>query len=154
MKLTSKLKASALIYAVFVSIFTALISGYIITISYYEHLLIERLAEKRKIENILSSGLNIVSKESALQEKDIELFDFPSKVKIGLERWGIYRLAKVSFIHREKKFSKAALLGNSFPPSQRFSLYLQDRSKALGVGGKAYLNGIILLIFLLSAVSH
>ena len=145
MKLTMKSKASALIYAIFISIFTSLISGYIITISYYENLLVKRLAEKRKIENVLISALNLISVESNLQEKEIDLFSFPAKITVGLERWGVYRLARASFLYKEKKFSKAALIGNLLSTDQRFSLYLQDRSKPLGVGGKAFLNGKIFL---------
>jgi hypothetical protein len=148
MKLSVKLKASALQFTVFISVLIALLlSGlvlYAYTFIYFKE------QSKAGIENIQLAdvAMQYSLKQSNTNNDTIDL-DIVNKenqsVRLHTSQWGIFEKVFVKTQHRKKIFTKTSLVGSSFKSESDPTLFLQETYNPLSLVGKTKIKGIAYL---------
>ncbi len=149
-KITAKfsyVKATALFYAIAVSLIIAILSSLLIFYSYINTLHFERNLVIQKLQLNAVSGLNILLTNQTLvslgEKKTIDLFNEGSD-SVELERkiWGGFEICTSKAFFKNDLSSKTALTGYDFFESNETSLYLCDLGKPLSLCGKTVLKGV------------
>ncbi len=137
------LKAAALLYAVFISIIIALLSGFFILWTYYQNRYLDDEFIKERLVSDVNSAMNIVLEiPETLNQNKINLFDDEVR-EITLQKkiWGFYQIIVCSGSWNRFNYSKKALIGDDIFSGDKVALYLCDQDDYLNVCGKTLLKG-------------
>ncbi len=143
-----KVFSGALQFTIFIGVIIALLLAGLVMLQNTHNFFIQQ--SKATIENIqlANSGMNFLlnQKETISDTITLEQISNESqKVQVQLSQWGIYEMATVKTIHREKIFYKSALLGTKMLTKVRPTLYLQDKFKPLIIVGNTVLKGTVFI---------
>lgn len=139
-------RAGALYYAIFISFFIALISGFMILQQWYQQYYILYVTQGERLErNLQSAGLISIQNPKLFpvnEEKTIDLFeDSLDMVTVAKRWWGGYQLIESSANWRVINKSKKVLVGIETLPKDVITLYLADDGKYLSIAGKTGIKG-------------
>ncbi len=141
-----RVKAGALLYALFLVLVISIISSSFILVNYYNNTLVIQSLKKEQLYQDVNSGINYgltFHQEIPINsEVDIDLFDDDiSKVSIGKKHWGAFYLISSKASWRNKIVSKSALIGANINEGENIALYLADQNKPLSLTGKTEITG-------------
>lgn len=137
------LKAAALLYAVFISIIIALLSGFFILWTYYQNRYLDDEFIRERLVSDVNSAMNIVLEEpETLNQDKIKLFDNEER-EITLQKkiWGFYQIIVCTGNWNRFNYSKKALIGDDIFSGDKVALYLCDQDDYLNICGKTLLKG-------------
>lgn len=140
----TELKSGALQFAVFVSALIALLIAGLILYAYTFVYMKEQ--SRAAIENVLLANNGIKYFLSGKHETadtialDLGRLDGQT-VRVHLSQWGIFQKAFSDARHRQKRFSKIALIGSEHLSKESPTLYLQESNNPLSVVGSARIQG-------------
>ena len=145
MKLKSTmLKASSLLYAVFVCVIVALLCGSLILIFSYQSRLNQHyfLSQDliRASNNHFAQLIDNLDYESINSHGEIKNENDQITTTYTLSKWGLYDILKLKTYIKKDTLSKAALIGVK-SSNDRLALYLADKDKPLHIGGKSAIHG-------------
>ena len=145
-KFKSKLKATALFYAVSVAVLIAVISGSVVLYSYLSQVFIQHTETDSKLQVNAGSGLNLLLSSSnpvGLDETSaIDLFgEGVDSVVLKRMSWGLFEVGVARAVHRNNSFSKVIMAGFEPNPEITGALYLSDNNKPLSVCGFTKIKG-------------
>ncbi|MBI5542195.1 MAG: hypothetical protein HY951_19215 [Bacteroidia bacterium] len=137
------IKAAALLYAVFISIIIALLSGFFILWTYYQSRYLDDEFIKERLVSDVNSAMNIVLEmPETLNQNKIKLFDKDEReIKLQKKIWGFYQIIVCSGNWNRFNYSKKALVGDDIFSGDKVALYLCDQDDYLNVCGKTLLKG-------------
>lgn len=140
------LKAGALYYAIFVSFFIALISGFMILQQWYQRYYILYVNQGERLERNLHSACLIAIQNpgtfTTSGETKIDLFqDSTDLVTIGKKWWGGYQVLDIKASWRIVEKSKKFMVGTEILAKDVVTLYLADDGKYLSIAGKTGIKG-------------
>lgn len=121
----TKLKASALFYALLVSVMIAMICTAMISMMYSYRFLAQNNQKLLQLITNVETGFSYLlqQKTAKVGEQIIDLYQMQNdSIKLVTKTWGLFEVAQVQAFHQKQKMQKTALLG-----------YQQDRSTALSV---------------------
>lgn len=141
-----KFKAGALYYAIFISFFIALISGFMLLQHWYQKYYVLYVQQGERLERDLHSALLFVmenpDKFSVNQKTSLDLFeDSLNIVDITKKWWGGYQLIHAENSWRVIHKSKIFLVGTETLPKDAVALYLSDDGKYLSIAGATEIKG-------------
>lgn len=138
------LKASSLLYAIFVCLIVSLLSGSLILIFNYQY----RLKQQYFLEDelITAANNNLIQildqfNDNVLDVKGI-ISDEDDKfhTSYSISKWGFYDLLKIKTYHEKDTLYKVGLIGNKYK-KEDLALYVSDLDKPLKIGGKTKIVG-------------
>lgn len=138
------LKASSLLYAIFVCLIVSLLSGSLILIFSYQY----RLKQQYFLEEELLTAANnnliqILDQfnENVLDVKGVISADNDEiHTSYAISKWGFYDLLKIKTYHKKDTLYKVGLIGDN-SKKENLALYVSDLDKPLKVGGKTKIIG-------------
>lgn len=140
-----KLHSGALQFTIFISVIIALLLAGIILLAYTHRFFIEQ--SKAIVDNIQLSdtGIALLQRQEALSNDTltVPLIDprENQSVKTYLSQWGIFEKGIAISTHRNKKFTKTALLGSCCFSSARNTIYLSENFSPLSLVGSTQIYG-------------
>lgn len=137
------LKAAALLYAVFLSVIIALLSGFFILWTFYQNRYLDDEFIKERLVSDVNSAMNMVLEiPEASDQKTITLFQEEERV-VSLQKsmWGFYQIIVCSGNWNRFSYSKKALIGDNIFSGDKVALYLCDQDDYLNICGKTLLKG-------------
>lgn len=143
-------KAGALYYAIFISFFIALISGFLILQHWYHQYYVLYVQQGERLERNINSALKVVLQEpeeygyDSIQNLDL-YNDSLDMVKITKKIWGGYQLVRVDADWRVVQKSKITLCGTEILPKDAITLYLAEDGKYLSLAGNTLIKGVCYL---------
>jgi cytoskeletal protein CcmA (bactofilin family) len=145
-----KVKAGALLYAIFLTFLISLISGFVILSSYFHNRYIINTQGQAKLIANVNSAINLALGNPEIvqlnQKKTIDLFgDGECMVDLEGKNWGMYSVVLASSAWHNYSFSKTAMLGDDIFNTEQVALYLTDNDNYLSLCGKTILKGICYL---------
>lgn len=145
-KLLIKLKAGALLYAVFLSFLIGLISSFIVLSSYYNNQYIVNIQGQSKLIADVNSAINLVLGVPEMlqlnEKKKLDLYnDAESIVELEAKNWGMYSVVIANADWHNYHFFKTAMLGDDILNAEQIALYLTDQNNYLSLCGKTVLKG-------------
>lgn len=141
-----KIKSSAIYYALFLSIIFALILGGLILFSGFN----QRFALQMDVEEILienaKSGVAYGQanfKELVLNEPvKLRLFgEGIDSVELVKNQWGAFTVMRSTALHKNRRYTKIALLGGANRFEKPVNLYLVDNGRPVSICGNARIEG-------------
>jgi len=144
-----KLHSGALQFTIFISVIIALLLAGIILLAYTHRFFIEQ--SKAIVDNVQLSdtGIALLQKQEALSNDTltVPLIDprENQSVKTYLSQWGIFEKGIAISTHRNKKFTKTALLGSTLTTTERPAIYLTDNFNPFSVVGHTEIRGDAIL---------
>lgn len=135
-------RAGALSYVIVVSLVIASILGSLIALSYFSRITFIDLQIQNKLIINANSGFNILLASPEIEELELDLFEEETdSVLLKTQPWGIFDIGISIAHHKNKHFSKTALLG--YPPdmNNEMALYLADLNRPLSLAGKTNISG-------------
>lgn len=145
-----KLKSGALQLTVFIGVIIALILAGLLLLGYTHRSLTNRSKLGVAVIRSCDDGIGYLCATSPVSSDTITLRQ-PEEgvvekpvIKMHLSYWGIYPKAIVTSTQRNKKFTKAALLGST-AKGERVALFLQETYKPLVVAGSTQIRGKAIL---------
>lgn len=148
-QVNTKIKASAIQYALILSIVFAFLLGGLILYAGSNRKILTRL----KIQELLRLNANSGIEYSKVflngfkfnEVKRVSLFNSGlDSIEISKENWGAYQVVKSRAVHQDIFFEKLALMGGNSNMSQT-SLYLADYGSALALCGETRIEGVCFL---------
>jgi hypothetical protein len=139
------IKASALYIVIVIALVIAVLCSSLIVSAYYYRAEYQKKFRYDKLQNNLSSGINIlltVTDSSYNKERTFSLFGRDDdSVSLKKTAWGIYDIGVVrSFIQGDTLY-KAFSIANSVDSSKWAALYIADEDRAISVSGKTLIRG-------------
>lgn len=143
-----KLRSGALQFVIFVAVLIALILSGLLLYAYMFVFLKEQ--SDATIENIQlsDSGISYILHNSEDMQQDTLLLDLTNRenqyTRVHVSNWGIFEKAFVETRHRQKIFSKTAIIGSAIT-AESPNLYLQETNIPLSLIGDTKIKGTVLL---------
>lgn len=140
------LKASALFYAIVISLLVGMLTGSLILSAYFNRIEVESYINEEKLQLNAVSGINyLLSSSVDHQGADpvaIDLFDAGSdSVSLQKIAWGVYEIALSSAASNGRQVKLAALAGSLLNNEQKYSLWISDQDRPLSIAGKTVIRG-------------
>lgn len=141
-----KLQARALIYAVFISFFIAIIVGTIIVFTQFHSYYIDRSIVKDKLESNAESGIiYAVSTPDFFYDSDTKKIDLygENEDTVLLERklFGAYEIIHSKTTQNKFKAEITALIGSNPITDSKIAVYLPEQNNELTLCGKTFIKG-------------
>jgi cytoskeletal protein CcmA (bactofilin family) len=140
------LKASSLLYAIFITLIISSVASSFVLFNYYHNIRMSQAEGKLTALNRVESALNLlkVATEEDIIEDETILFDGDLEpTQLQIQPWGAYYLATAKTKFRQNVFQQATLMG--FQNLQSYALYLADHNQPLSITGKTRLTGNAML---------
>lgn len=139
-------KAGALYYAIFVSFFIVLITGFMVLQRWYQHYYIIYEQQRERLERNLKSAILEVTLSPALlpadETKTLDLYgDSIDMVGMSKKWWGGYQIIRAEASWRVIKKTRIELVGTETLPGDVIALYLADDGKYLSLAGSTQIKG-------------
>lgn len=139
------LKASSMVYALFVVTILAIISGSIVLSSYYYNLQLIDYTQRIKQQSYVQSGVNLLLEQNSFKlpyKATRKLFeDEQSEIQLSKRWWGLMELITVESVWKNNSVGKVYLIGFKDKFKDRISLYLKDNNRSLSLSGKTIIQG-------------
>ncbi|MFT4800253.1 MAG: hypothetical protein ACI93N_000011 [Flavobacteriaceae bacterium] len=137
------LRAGALLYAVFISGITTILSAAIILLYFYSEQYSLELSNQNKLVDNVNSAIQLgITKPYG--EYVIDLYgEEKDSVIINKRSWGVFDLVVAKSFWKNSEYTKAALIGEYIDNEP--TLLLNDNNKSLYVCGNTYVSGDVLL---------
>jgi len=143
------LKASALVYSLFISLLLITLCSAVVMVSHYSSVNAVNWEEKAKVERNSMSGISLLlaSNEVALESKSaIDLYGKGNDSVLLMKKgWGAFDLLVSEGFSIHHRFSQIALSGNNMGSDSAMALYLSDMDKSLSLCGKTEIKGTCFL---------
>jgi len=144
------LKASALVYSLFISLLLVSLCSAIIAISYINSGHTVSWREREKVERNATSGITLLQNFSGIvspnERKALDLFgNGNDSVVLVRKTWGAFEIQISEAFSRHHRFSRIALSGNGSKEDSTTALYLADQDKPLSLCGKTEIKGMCFL---------
>lgn len=142
--MSSKLKANALIYSLFIIVIVGVILTFFILLFYHSNRFAHNYQSHSHQFDHVNSGFEILLSKNpgiAMNSKEERLLfdeDPASNVILSRKSWGAYEVVSSSLADEYFSYSKTALLGSS--PDEEQVFFLADHNTELKVAGKTYLG--------------
>jgi hypothetical protein len=145
-RINSKLKAGALLYAVFISFIIGLVCFFVILSHEYSRRNAETLILKSKLSDHVMSGIQILLTNDELAsdngETEYDLFEEePSTVIFHKKRWGAYSVYTVEAQHNHLTEKRAVLVGKNVFKDEPVGLYVTDQNNYISFSGNTKVTG-------------
>lgn len=142
---SKKIQASAIYYALFLSVIFALIlGGFILLSGFNQSFALQMDVEEILIDNSHSGMAYAQVNFKALKNNvpiRIRLYDDGiDSVELVKKNWGAFTVLQSIALHRKRKQSKIALFGAALPSNQT-NLYLADNGRPISLCGDARIEG-------------
>jgi len=136
------LKASSLLYAIFVCLIVSLLCGSLIIIFNYQYRLKQQYFLEEELVRVSAANfLQVINNsEGITAEGEVKFTDERFITYYTVSKWGFYNLVKTKTVFKKDTLYKAALLGGK-PKKEPIALYLTDLDKPLHVGGTTNIQG-------------
>ncbi|PHS04929.1 MAG: hypothetical protein COA88_13025 [Kordia sp.] len=136
------LKASSLLYAIFVCLIVSLLCGSLIIIFNYQYRLKQQyFLEEELVRASAANFLQVLNKDGAQEsEGEVQFADERFTTSYTISKWGFYNLVKTKTAFKKDTLYKVALIGST-AKKEKIALYLSDLDKPLHVGGQTRIKG-------------
>jgi len=136
------LKASSLLYAIFVCLIVSLLCGSLLIIFNYQYRLKQQYFLEEELVNASTSNfLQVIHKNDELGvEGEVQFKDERFKTSYTISKWGFYNLVKTKTFLKKDTLYKVALIGST-SKKEKIALYLSDLDKPLNIGGTTKIKG-------------
>ena len=136
------LKASSLLYAIFVCLIVSLLCGSLIIIFNYQYRLKQQyFLEEELVRASAANFLQVLNKDSAQEsEGEVQFADERFTTSYTISKWGFYNLVKTKTVFKKDTLYKVALIGST-AKKEKLALYLSDLDKPLNIGGTTKIQG-------------
>jgi len=140
------LKASSLLYAIFVCMIVSLLCGSLIIIFNYQYRLKQQyFLEEELVRASAANFLKVINKsEEQGTEGEVQFNDERFTTSYTISKWGFYNLVKTKTFFRRDTLYKSALIGGT-SKKEKIALYLSDLDKPLNIGGATKIQGDVQL---------
>ncbi|MBA3971410.1 MAG: hypothetical protein H0X46_04585 [Bacteroidetes bacterium] len=144
------IKAGSLFYAIVISLIIAIVSSSLILFAYLTHIQFESFEINQRLQLNSDSGINLLLSRQSLvginEAKTIDLFrEGTDSVNLTRKSWGAYEVVISEAIFKNSSFIRMAQVGYYSDTSERYSLYLADEDRALGLCGRTVIKGLAYL---------
>jgi cytoskeletal protein CcmA (bactofilin family) len=144
------IRASALLYSLFISLLLISLSSALIALYCINSVNTAFWNEKEKTERNAASGIILLQNSKNIlslnQTKTIDLFgDTNDSVTLTRKNWGAFEIHVSNAFSHHHRFSQIALSGNGLEEDSTMALYLADREKPLSLCGKTEIKGTCFL---------
>jgi hypothetical protein len=141
------LKASALVYALFISLLLITLCSAIIMVSHYSSVNAVSWEEKAKVERNAMSGISfLLGSIEPMEKKALDLFGKGNdSVLLSKKSWGAFEMIVSEGFSRHHRFSQVALAGNDLGSDSSMALFLADMDKPLSLCGRTEIRGTCFL---------
>lgn len=141
-----RVKAGALLYAMFLIVVISIISSSFILVNYYNSAYVIKSLKQEQLYRDVNSGINYgLSFHQTIpinSEIEVDLFDDEQhKVMLAKKHWGAFYILSAKAKWRNKIVVKSALVGSNFKEGEKIALYLADQNKPLSLTGKTKIIG-------------
>ncbi|PKP20787.1 MAG: hypothetical protein CVU05_08320 [Bacteroidetes bacterium HGW-Bacteroidetes-21] len=141
------IRAGALVYAVFLSIILAIVSGFFILRAYYQNQYFDNAILRESLVSDVNSAYNVLLENwSVIKDKDAAEIDLYSDdehiVIVQKKAWGFYENIICKSIRNNIEYSKKAMVGDNVFTGEGVALYLCDYNNYLSLCGNTILKGI------------
>jgi len=136
------LKASSLLYAIFVCLIVSLLCGSLIIIFNYQYRLKQQyFIEEELVRASAANFLQVINTRGAQEtEGKIQFNDERFTTSYTVSKWGFYNLVKTKTVFKKDTLYKVALVGEA-SKKEKLALYLSDLDKPLNIGGSTKIKG-------------
>ncbi|WP_452223474.1 hypothetical protein [Lacinutrix chionoecetis] len=138
------LKASSLLYAIFICLIVSLLCGSLILIFNYQHRLNQQFfLENELVANSETNFLKIIDQLNTsifINKGSIVNEDNKLVTEYSVSKWGFYNIVKTKTYFKNDTIFKTGLIGSK-TRNKKLALYLTDYNTELKIGGKARLIG-------------
>ncbi|MCF8229287.1 MAG: hypothetical protein K9J24_10095 [Bacteroidales bacterium] len=145
----SKLSASVMMYAVFVSVIILILISSLFLYSYINRITITSYHIKERLRQNSSSGINLLLADTGFQYNTNYFLDFYDSgidsVHLHKSKWGIYDLLSVRSWYQGYQNQKKALAGGFYKRAGLKAIYLADQGSPLCVCGNTSIQGDCML---------
>jgi hypothetical protein len=140
------LKASSLLYAIFVCLIVSLLCGSLIIIFNYQYRLKQQyFLEEELVMASTNNYIQIINGSLGHSSEGIvQLEDSKFTTSYDVSNWGFYNLVKTKTVFKNDTLYKAALIGEK-STKEKLALYLSDLDKPLNIGGTTKIIGNVKL---------
>jgi hypothetical protein len=140
------LKASALFYAIVISLLLGMASGSLILSAYFTRLETDTCLKQEKLQvNALSGIAYLLSSQEEIHPGASAAVDLygsgEDSVILEKKAWGIYEIVLAHAAWRNLEARSAALAGSVLKGSDRFALWLCDQDRPLSLAGNTVITG-------------
>jgi len=141
-----RVKAGALLYAIFLILVISIISSSFILYNYYNNKIIVQSLKQEQLFKDARSGINYgltLHEQIPLNSSIVvDLFDDEQhKVVLDKKKWGAFYILSSKTNWRNKSVAKAALIGANINRGEKIALYLADQNKPLSLTGRTQIVG-------------
>jgi hypothetical protein len=138
------LKASALIYAVVLSIVILLITVFLVTSLYDSQITAIRIKNMERANDNLESTMQLLLHTDMAGKQDesyaIDLYgDGKEKVNVSKRKWGVFDLFSIKTEAGNKQLSKQFVIG--YNPMTDYCINITASNRVLNIGGRTLING-------------
>jgi len=136
------LKASSLLYAIFVCLIVSLLCGSLIIIFNYQYRLKQQyFLEEELVRASAANFLQVINnKEGIATQGQVKYADERFTTYYTASKWGFYNLVKTKTVFKKDTLYKSALIGST-SNKEKIALYLSDLDKPLNIGGTTKIQG-------------
>jgi hypothetical protein len=139
------LKASALFYAIIISVLAALLSGSLILSVYFSRLETDTYVMRDRLQHNAVSGIELLlSSQEEVREGEpvtIDLYNSgEDSVRLEKRSWGVYEMLSSCARWKQHEIKLSALAGGAIY-RERFALYLADQDRPLSLAGNTVIRG-------------
>jgi cytoskeletal protein CcmA (bactofilin family) len=141
-----RIKAGALYYAIFISFFIALITGFMVLQQWYQKYYLMYVSQGERLERNIQSAFLVSIQHPELFTKnpttEIDLFnDSLDMVRMRKSWWGGYQLLHADATWRVVRKTGIAMIGIEVLSNDAITLYLADEGKYLSLAGNTKISG-------------
>ncbi len=141
-----RLKAGALLYALFLIIVIAIISSSFILVNYYNSAFVLQSLKQEQLYKDVSSGVNYglsFHEEIPINSQvEVDLYDDEQhEILLEKKHWGAFYILTAAAKWKNKSATKSALIGANIHEGEQVALYLSDENKPLSLTGKTQITG-------------
>ncbi len=133
-----KLRAGALLYAIFISVIISIFCCSILLIYYYSGISTESFINHEKLKD---EALSAIQLSLSGYEGKVNLYSSGIKTSIKKEKWGCFDLIRAYSEIKNDSVVKMALAGSTGTKSREIALFLSDPGQSLSVCGNVELCG-------------
>ncbi len=143
-----RLKAGALLYAIFVAIVTAVLLSSVLMLFYYRTVNAHNSAMQIQLDANVESALQLLKSKPALFQRTDTLslgLYADQAVQMKHQWWGLYKLVKIHTRWKHLKASAQVLLGDDVFHGRQIAFYLKEDDNHLSVVGATKITGTAFL---------
>lgn len=146
-----KIRAGALVYAIFIAFILFGLCSSFILFSYHHRKLVgsneTQLSYLIALNSAIELGLSKYFQHNDEEKSVVQLFVENTGFSISLkkESWGLYDILTAEHLNPTIYKSKTALIGSSAFEHSSLALYLTDKTSPLSMGGRTNLKGLCFL---------